>query len=1000
MAIPEQLANRYTIKEKIGQGAMGLVYLGADALTNQPVAIKSLITASNEEQFVRFRREGEALARLNHPNIVKMIDMVEHQGDQYLVMEYVTGGDLQQLMQAESQLSVERVMDIALELADALTRAHHLNIIHRDIKPANVLIAHDGTPRLSDFGIALFDEALGSGASISGTYAYLSPEAISSQMVDERTDIWAFGVMLYEMLTGKRPFSGDNMTQLIIGILNEPVPDIHAIRPDISNDLSDLIWRMLAKDPDKRIPSVRLVGAELEAMRKGVAVQSLFAPTMPVAVIPSPPPQSETTTITIPAPFQAPKLPQYFVGRQDVISQIETELMTGNMPMVALVGMGGSGKSTIAVEVAHQLKSKFADGVLWVDATISDPMDVLANWGDAYGFDFNGLPDIESRALAVRSMLAERQTLIVLDDVGQISRIRPLLPEAARCAILITTRDQEIAYGLDVEPILLNELAPEDSLRLLKQILGDRRVNAEREAAQTICDLLQNLPLAVEIAAQRLKSHRRRRLSDMAERLKDTQHRLGLAVSDQAVRTSFTLSWQALDMQQQRLFSLLGVFAGRPFMAEAVAHVADLDLYTTEDLLFALTALSLVREEGYATYRQHPLLADFSLEKLTAPDDAYRLLTGYYYTFTQEFAADYEKLHPEWDNITAVIEVAYQQEMWSRVLGFAEILTPAWKARGRYTQARQAYKLAHEATQHLSDNNQLAANLLRWGEACLEQNDNQEAKQLLTEALMHFGEMEDGALIASTKYQLARIAIVSNQFSEGWDLLQDSQSIRQTLGDQTGIGQIKRQQARISYLGDQLERADLLAQEALSLQEMSEEHEELIETLRLLVQIATKKEDLSQAQHYAEQAQKINEQLQDQGQMAMILYSLTFIHYLRGNFSEALENGERGLEAVRRMGFRRVEAFILHEMSLVHKELKSFQVALQLEQKGLQILRDMDDHLSAAYSLLNLGDLYVKLGRPEEAKTAWNSALETAVTLNHSHLERTVQGKLKAQNIF
>ena len=994
MTIPEKLANRYVVQEKIGQGAMGLVYLGLDTVTNQPVAIKSLITAPDEEQFVRFRREGEALARLNHPNIVKMIDMVDHQGDQYLVMEYVTGGDLQQLLQSEPNLSVERVIDIALELADALTRAHHLNIIHRDIKPANVLIAHDGTPRLSDFGVALFDEALGSGASISGTYAYLSPEAISSQMVDERTDIWAFGVMLYEMLAGKRPFSGDNMTQLIISILNEPVKEIQTIRPDVSNDLSDLIWRMLAKEPDKRIPSVRLVGAELEAMRKGVAVQSLFAPTMPV--VPAPPPEPETTTITVPAPFQAPKLPQHFVGRQDVMTQIEADLTIGQTPIVALVGMGGSGKSTIAVEVAHQLKSKFADGVLWVDAAISDPMDVLANWGDAYGFDFNGLPDIESRALAVRSMLVERQTLIVLDDVGQISRIRPLLPDAERCAILLTTRDQEIAYGLDVEPILLNELAPEESLRLLKQILGDRRVNKEKEAAQKICDLLQNLPLAVEIAAQRLKSHRRRRLSDMAQRLQDTQHRLGLAVSDQAVRTSFTLSWQALDMQQQRLFSLLGVFAGRPFTADAIAHVADLDLYTTEDLLFALTSLSLVREEGYATYRQHPLLADFSLEKLTAPDDAYRLLTGYYYTFAQEFATDYEKLRPEWDNITAVIEIAYQQEMWPRVLGFAEILTPAWKARGRYTQARQAYKLAHEAAQHLNDDSQLAANLLRWGIACLEQNDYEEAKQWLIGSLSVFQSINEKDSIARTQFYLARIAIDQNEYDKANLYLNDCEKVWTELDNQTDLARVLFAYARRHYKLDDMSKALELLKQALVIQESTDDQIGQITTLRLLAQISLDYQSAEEIEGYGQKAYQLSQDIGDQAEMATMLYTLTIVHRRLGNIEKAMQLGEEGLVILRRMGLQRIEAFLVFQISILQEIKQNYNEAIESAKKSMQMLERLEDNLTFNMVKMHMGDLYKAVEKYEEANEVWVGVADYANKSNHTSLFKEVEEKLNS----
>ena len=151
----DMIGGRFEIGEPLGQGGMGTVYLAHDRQTGQPVAIKALkseLLAANRDIVERFVREGEALRRLNHPNIVKMLESVEENGQRYLVMEYVGGGSLADLLADGRQLALDRVLQIALELADALTRAHHLKIIHRDIKPANVLLAEDGTPRLTDFG--------------------------------------------------------------------------------------------------------------------------------------------------------------------------------------------------------------------------------------------------------------------------------------------------------------------------------------------------------------------------------------------------------------------------------------------------------------------------------------------------------------------------------------------------------------------------------------------------------------------------------------------------------------------------------------------------------------------------------------------------------------------------------------------------------------------------------------------------------------------------------
>lgn len=265
------IAERYELHEMIGRGGMGTVYKGYDTQTRQTVAIKSLdalVVARDPGLVERFRREGEILADLKHPNIVRAIAAVEEDNQHYLIMEYVSGGSLQDLLEREGRLPVHRVVEIGLDLADALTRAHRLKIIHRDLKPANVLIASDGTPRLTDFGIARITDGtrLTETGSLMGTYAYLSPEACQGQTLDARTDIWAFGVMLYELLTGQTPFETDNAAAILIAILQREPTDIREINPNVPEPLAILIHAMMIKDREQRISSTRRVGAELEAI--------------------------------------------------------------------------------------------------------------------------------------------------------------------------------------------------------------------------------------------------------------------------------------------------------------------------------------------------------------------------------------------------------------------------------------------------------------------------------------------------------------------------------------------------------------------------------------------------------------------------------------------------------------------------------------------------------------------------------------------------------------
>ena len=289
MPKPTTIANRFEIRDPqldlLGQGGMGQVYRGYDQFSGEAVAIKVLKpeqVSLQPDVVARFKREGEALRQLNHPNIVKMLAAITEPEPEsgkeihYLVMEYVRGGSLRELLEQEVKLPVKRCLKIGVELADALARAHHLGIIHRDIKPDNVLLAEDGTPRLTDFGIAYLaglPQITQEGA-IMGTIQYLSPEACNSKKLDAQTDIWAFGVMLFEMLAGVVPFNGDNLFAIITSILTEATPDLLKFCPEAPPPLAELIGQMLEKEPENRVSSARFVAAQLEAILKNQNLQS------------------------------------------------------------------------------------------------------------------------------------------------------------------------------------------------------------------------------------------------------------------------------------------------------------------------------------------------------------------------------------------------------------------------------------------------------------------------------------------------------------------------------------------------------------------------------------------------------------------------------------------------------------------------------------------------------------------------------------------------------
>ena len=283
----QTLNNRYRIVSRLGQGAMGEVYRATDTQTGQEVAVKVLAPslALQPSLIERFRREGEALRQLRHPNIVAFVDMFQHENQQIIVMEYVPGGSLRGLLSQPGALPLARVRQILLDLCDALVRAHRLDIVHRDLKPENVLLAEDGTLKLTDFGVArLAGEATqltATGTQI-GTPFYMSPEAWEGRALDAQTDIWSLGVMLYEMLAGEVPFGGETTAAVMTKVLMTPGPDLARLQADTPAGLKQILGRMLVRDKAARYQTMREVAADLE--RGAPATTAATTPSRDTAV--------------------------------------------------------------------------------------------------------------------------------------------------------------------------------------------------------------------------------------------------------------------------------------------------------------------------------------------------------------------------------------------------------------------------------------------------------------------------------------------------------------------------------------------------------------------------------------------------------------------------------------------------------------------------------------------------------------------------------------------
>jgi tetratricopeptide (TPR) repeat protein len=278
--VEKPMLGRYQLEKELGKGAMGVVYLGKDPKIGRVVAIKTMALSQEFETDElkdvkeRFFREAETAGRLTHPNIVTIYDAGEEHDLAYIAMEFLKGRDLTPYIKPDTLLPLEKVLSIVARVADALAYAHKHNVVHRDIKPANIMYEADSDMvKVTDFGIArITDSSKTKTGMVLGTPSYMSPEQLSGQKIEGRSDLFSLGVALYQMACGRLPFQGDSMAQLMFKIANEAHADIRTHKPGLPTCVAAVVNKALAKDP-----AARYQGGEQMAKALQLCLQSLSA---------------------------------------------------------------------------------------------------------------------------------------------------------------------------------------------------------------------------------------------------------------------------------------------------------------------------------------------------------------------------------------------------------------------------------------------------------------------------------------------------------------------------------------------------------------------------------------------------------------------------------------------------------------------------------------------------------------------------------------------------
>lgn len=586
----------YKILEKLGEGGMGVVYLAEDTNLERNVAIKFLPghVAANDEFRQRFKIEAKAAAALNHPNIATIYAIEKLDENEFIAMEYIDGQEL--IAEVETgKLTLEQIVNIAIQIADGLQAAHDKNIIHRDIKSNNIMLTGKGGVKIMDFGLAKVrgHSHITEAGSTLGTLAYMSPEQRSGEIVDHRTDLWSLGVVLYEMLTQARPFQGEFPAAIMYSILNQEPAGLSGFDEDHSQRLQSIIDRALCKDLQQRYGSAAELRLDLELLTK-TGIHSVTDSSAQVA---------RDMQKTLPNQLTS------FIGREKELEDGRQLLRTNRL--LTLTGPGGTGKTRLSMRIAEDLMTVFADGVMLVElASISDPELVGRTIASSFGIFENPLnPVIEN----LKHYLANRHLLLLLDNFEQVisaaTLISDLLADCPQLHILVTSREPLHLAGEQEYPVPPLQIPESENIANSDELLNweavalfvQRAKSVDPKFALTdrnasdiaqICIKLDGLPLAIELAAARIRLFPPHailtRLGDRlgllksSSREKDVRHR--------TLKEAIAWSYDLLNPEEQNLFRCLSVFVGGCSLV-AAEHVCFGPVKEHLDILDGIEAL-------------------------------------------------------------------------------------------------------------------------------------------------------------------------------------------------------------------------------------------------------------------------------------------------------------------------------------------------------------------------------------------------------------------------
>ena len=937
----------YELIELLGAGGMGEVYRARDARLDRIVAIKILPPAFSvdRERLHRFEREARSASALNHPNIITIHELGHDCSCHYIAMELVEGKTLREVL-GSGLLPMRKAIEIASQVAEGLTKAHEAGITHRDLKPENLMVSNDGFVKILDFGLAKVSSFGGGRSDINnlstsqtpvglvlGTVGYMSPEQVSGDGLDFRSDQFSLGLVLYEMVTGKRAFQRSTAAETLVAVLREPAEPIARQNREAPAPLCWVIERCLAKDPEKRYVSTRDLARELAAIRD----RFLENPTERVETRPTNLPVQRTG----------------FVGREKEVAAAKELLLRQDVRLVTITGPGGIGKTRLATQVASDLVEHFPGGTHFVPlSALSDPDLVASVIVQALGIrEAGGQSPLEILKRNLQDSL-RAPVLMLLDNFEHLVQAVPIVAEILTAGpnvkILVTSRAALHLYGeheFPLPPLALPDSRSMPSVEILSQCpavaLFVQRAAAARpdfelsrenaSAVAGICARLDGLPLAIELAAARVKvlspSSMLTRLASRLQLL--TGGSRDLPQRQQTLRAAIDWGYDLLSPAEQKLFRRLSVFVGGCDL-ESVEAVCDTNGDLDLDLLDGMASMvdkSLVQQvkhgKSESRFVMLETLREYALEKLEASAEApltKRAHAAYYLVLAEENATEsseaegagwLERLELEHDNFRAGLEWLTEtgNAEWGLRLGTS--LFRFWEAReflaegrdrlgrllkltgggattklrmralfaagvlageqGDYASAAALINHSQDIAQALGDKTGVAVSLNALAVFARDRGDIEVARLLFEASLRLWRELGDQKAIARALSNLANVIKLQGEYSRARELYAECLSIFRDLGDQTGVARSLNYQGDVAHDQGDSSAARTLYEQGLAIFREVDDRWGIAGTLADLGSLAREEKDYPTARSMYRGSMKIFQELDHRRGIARVL---------------------------------------------------------------------------------------------------------------------------------